>query len=84
VESESGKGTTVSITIPIVRSTPELEHRALYGDSKEPGGGGGDDTRAGAPADAGSSADGREGENERESESNAVQHGTTDGTGGSE
>jgi two-component system NtrC family sensor kinase len=82
VESEKGKGTTVRITIPIVRSTPELEHKARYGSSEDPGGG--EDTRAGATADAGASADGREGEDGREPETSAAQRGTTDDTGGSE
>lgn len=33
VDSEMGEGAIVSISIPIVRSTPEVEHRARYGDS---------------------------------------------------
>ncbi|MCK4680989.1 ATP-binding protein, partial [bacterium] len=32
VDSAPGEGTTVRISIPIVRSAPEVEHRALYGD----------------------------------------------------
>jgi signal transduction histidine kinase len=37
VDSAPGEGTTVRIMIPIVRSAPEVEHRALYGDSPEVG-----------------------------------------------
>ncbi len=33
VDSEVGRGTTMRISIPIVRSTAEFEHRTLYGDS---------------------------------------------------
>jgi len=32
VSSEVGKGTTVRISIPLVRSTHEVEHRAIYGE----------------------------------------------------
>ncbi len=35
VDSAPGEGTTVRISLPIVRSAPEVEHRALYGDSPE-------------------------------------------------
>ncbi|MCK4409726.1 MAG: PAS domain-containing protein, partial [Candidatus Eisenbacteria sp.] len=35
VESVQGEGTTVRISIPIVRSAPEVEHRARYGDSPD-------------------------------------------------
>jgi PAS domain S-box-containing protein len=32
VTSEVGKGTTVLISLPLVRTAPEVEHRALYGE----------------------------------------------------
>jgi signal transduction histidine kinase len=32
VMSEVGKGTRFDVSIPIVRSTGEMEHRKLYGD----------------------------------------------------
>ncbi|MBN2566147.1 MAG: PAS domain-containing protein [Candidatus Eisenbacteria bacterium] len=35
VESEVGNGTTVRISLPIIRSTQEVEHRARYGDRPE-------------------------------------------------
>ncbi|MFH1690821.1 MAG: ATP-binding protein [Candidatus Eisenbacteria bacterium] len=70
VDSEMGKGTTVSLLIPIVRSTPEVEHRALYGDSPGPDGRGERETGVGAVA--------------AEQETSAAEHGSTEGTGGSE
>ena len=38
VDSAPGEGTAVRISIPIVRSAPEVEHRALYGDPPNGGG----------------------------------------------
>ncbi len=38
VDSAPGEGTTVRISIPIVRGAPEVEHRALYGDPPNGGG----------------------------------------------
>ncbi len=70
VDSEMGKGTTVSISIPIVRSTRETEHRALYGDS--PGAGGRGAERTGASEAAATR------------ESNVAEERSTEGTGGSE
>ena len=35
VMSEGGKGTAFNISIPIVRSTPEIEHRKIYGQDSE-------------------------------------------------
>lgn len=69
VDSEIGKGTTVSISIPIVRSTPEVEHRALYGDSPGPDGRG--------EEEAGVREAGKR-------DTRAAEHGSTEGTGGSE
>jgi len=70
VDSEMDRGTTVTITLPIVRSTPEIEHRARYGGSERPD----DDGRETATAR----------EAEREPETAAMDRGPTEGTGGSE
>jgi PAS domain S-box-containing protein len=58
VESEEGKGTTVRITLPIVRSTQEAQHRATYGDREEmiPRPEGADETHL-TPDDAGGQDD---------------------------
>ena len=70
VNSEMGTGTTVGITLPIVRTTPEVEHRVRYGGSERP-----DEDREKT------AAAGAEG---REPRTAAVDRGPTEGTGGSE
>jgi PAS domain S-box-containing protein len=90
VESEKGRGTTVSITIPIVRSTPEIEHRARYGSRGEPGGAGdegaepGDSALTGSPEETGARTDRSTQADEHEPDTGVVEHRTTEGTGGSE
>ena len=69
VDSAPGEGTTVRIMIPIVRSAPEVEHRARYGDSPEAG-------KADGKAPAGAV--------EPEAEVSAVEHESAEDTGGSE
>jgi signal transduction histidine kinase len=69
VDSTQGEGTTVRISIPIVRSAPEVEHRALYGDSPE---GGGVDEKARTSAV------------EPEAEMSVVEHEAAEDSGGSE
>ena len=65
-----GTGTMVSITLPIVRTTPEVEHRVRYGGSQRP-----DDDRQ-ETATAGGAG--------REPRTTTVDRGPTEGTGGSE
>jgi PAS domain S-box-containing protein len=50
VNSRQGEGTTVRISLPIVRSSQEVEHRALYGDEEKPA------EQATSPSEGGESA----------------------------
>jgi len=69
VDSTPGEGTTVRISIPIVRSAPEFEHRELYGDPPD-----GEEWKRDAKASA----------VEPEAEMNMVEHETAEDIGGSE
>lgn len=53
VMSEGGKGTAFNISIPIVRSTQEVEHRKIYGGSPGSPAAGGDSSVGGGPAGGG-------------------------------